>query len=118
MSFLDRAKYLLGTSEYSGKVQIPGVDIASKIVTQIRESTGGNLTTNPTTQLEWFLEDVDIASEIADLGDMVRAAQLCRAMRRDPVISGLLATKSKNWLLERTTKSNNYLLTRKLLPAA
>lgn len=94
MSFIDRARYLLGTSVYSGKVSYPGPDLVSELVTTIREAMGGNLVTNPRTQLEWFLEDVDIASEIADLGDMVRAAQLCRAMRRDPVISGLLTTKS------------------------
>jgi hypothetical protein len=63
-------------------------------VVAIREALGGNLHSNPRTRLEWFLEDVDIASEVADMGDMVMAAQLCRAMRRDPVISGLLATKS------------------------
>jgi hypothetical protein len=94
MGFLDRAAALLSRSVFEGKQTLPGWAIDSPIVTSIREALGGNLTPPPRTRLEWFLEEVDIASEAADMGDMSQAAQLCRAMRRDPVISGLLATKS------------------------
>ena len=73
---------------------MPGFALDSQLVRLIREAQGGNLTPPPATRLEWFLEDVDIASRAADLGDLAMASQLCRAMRRDPVISGLLTTKS------------------------
>jgi hypothetical protein len=55
---------------------------------------GGNLQTLSATRLEWMLEDVDNASQAADWGDLEPAAQLCRAMRRDPIISGLQTTKN------------------------
>jgi hypothetical protein len=94
VSFLDRAAALLSRSIYDGIAKVPGVSVDSRLVTSIREALGGNLTPLPTTKLEWFLEEVDQASRLADLGDLSMAAKLCRAMRRDPVISGLLATKS------------------------
>lgn len=94
MSFLLDAAGLLARSVFEGKNPLPGFKIDSEIVTTIREALGGNLTPPPATKLEWFLEEVDAASRLADLGDLTLAAQLCRAMRRDPVISGLLATKS------------------------
>jgi hypothetical protein len=94
LSLLQRATSLIGKSVYEGFVKAPGFSLDSDMVTLIRQMLGGNLQTLSTTRLEWFLEDVDIASQAADLGDLEMAAHLTRAMRRDPVISGLLATKS------------------------
>ena len=55
---------------------------------------GGNLLPPPITRLEWFLAEVDEASKQADMGDLANAARLKRAMMRDPVIAGLMATKT------------------------
>lgn len=84
----------MSVSAFSGRNPIPGVKIDSKLVETLREAWGGNLVSPPITKLEWFLEEVDEASKLADSGDLTRAAQLKRAMVRDPIISGLLATKS------------------------
>jgi hypothetical protein len=90
----DRVRSLLGVSEYEGRNRVPGPSIDSPLVEAIRSALGGHLTPPPTTKLEWFLEEVDYASLDADQGDFTKAAQLVRAFKRDPVIRGLLATKS------------------------
>ena len=94
MPILQRAAALLSTSIFAGRITPPGIAVDATLVDQIRESLGGNLVPPPVTKLEWFLEEVDQASQIADMGDLAPAAKLTRAARRDPIISGLLATKS------------------------
>ena len=94
MKFLDRARGLIGRSAFAGKTTPIGVNIDDAFVVKMREMLGGNLSVQPTTQLEWTLGEVDIASQSADLGDLSYAARLCRAVRRDSVVAGLQTTKS------------------------
>ena len=91
MAFKDLVSALLGVSAYTkGRGYGPDLDDAS--VKQIRESLGGSLAMQPTTQIRWYLADLEAAQYQADAGDLMTAAQLCRAMRRDGTISGLMGT--------------------------
>jgi len=93
--FLARAGELLGFSKFWRKNgPLPGLPLDSGIVDAVRMALGGQLQRPPITQTEWLLEDVDIATRMADIGDMQRAAGLARAMKRDLLIHGLLRTKS------------------------
>lgn len=83
---------LLGVSAYSDKQKPWGLDLNDKTVEQIREAFGGNLTPMPTTQTRWYLSDLEEAATLADSGDLQLAARLCRAMRRDGQIQGLMRT--------------------------
>lgn len=47
-----------------------------------------------TSKTRWFLADLEGAIRFADGGDMSRAAQLYKALRRDGVIHGLLSTRT------------------------
>lgn len=84
----------MGSSKYAGQDLVPGVKVTDSLVEAIREVWGGNLQPLPQTKLEWFQEEVDAASKLADEGDLSQAARLKRACVRDPIINGLLATKS------------------------
>jgi len=82
---------LLGLSAYStGKGFGPSLD--SPQVVKVREALGGNLSPWPTTKIRWYLADLETAQHNADAGNFRLAAQICRAMRRDGTISGLLET--------------------------
>jgi hypothetical protein len=82
---------LLGLSAYS-KGRGFGPDLDSPQVVTVRESQGGNLAPWPTTKIRWYLADLETAQHNADAGNFRLAAQICRAMRRDGTISGLLET--------------------------
>lgn len=47
----------------------------------------------PITRTEWFQQDITTALIMADNGDLSLAGQLCRALRRDGVLSGLLSAR-------------------------
>lgn len=94
MSFLDRARGLLGRSIFAGKTPAIGNALDSAFIARAREMLGGQLAIQPRTQLEWTLGEVDLASQAADMGDLSYAARLCRAVRRDSVVAGLQTTKS------------------------
>lgn len=94
MGLRDRVAQLMSVNAFSQRGNSYGVKIDSAIVEKLREAFGGNLTSIPVTKLEWFLQEVDEASKLADMGELAKASQLIRAMKRDPVISGLLSTKS------------------------
>jgi hypothetical protein len=94
MGLADRVAQLISVSAFANKGPQIGNKIDSEFVDRMREAFGGNLTSIPQTKLEWFLQEVDEASKLADMGDLKRASQLVRSMKRDPIISGLLATKS------------------------
>jgi hypothetical protein len=55
---------------------------------------GGTIQPIPDTQLRWYLADLEVAQAEADAGNLTRAAQLYRAMRRDGVLMGLMATRT------------------------
>lgn len=82
---------LLGVSAYAPRKGY-GPDIEDAQVERIRETVGGNLALQPTTQIRWYLADLESAQFHADAGDLMPAAQLWRAMRRDAVITGLMGT--------------------------
>jgi hypothetical protein len=82
---------LLGVSAYT-PARGYGPDLDDPAVERIRENMGGNLALQPTTFLRWYLADLESAQYQADAGNLMPAAQLCRAMRRDGVIAGLMGT--------------------------
>lgn len=82
---------LLGVSAYT-PAKGYGPELDDPGVERIRETLGGNLALQPTTFLRWYLADLESAQYQADAGNLMPAAQLCRAMRRDGVISGLMGT--------------------------
>lgn len=71
-----------------------GPKIDSRQVDDIRRRLGGQIQPLPTTKLKWYLEDLDRAQAEADAGHMRTIARLCRAMRRDGTIAGLLGART------------------------
>ncbi len=102
MGLKDRAKQtlaaaaavLLGVSAYQKPVQGYGLDLNDPNVIAIREAQGGQIQQQPTTRLRWYLADLERAQFDADTGYISSAAQLCRAMRRDGVLAGLLGART------------------------
>jgi hypothetical protein len=82
---------LLGVSGYARRKGY-GPELEDRVVERVRESLGGNLALQPTTQIRWYLADLEEAQYQADAGDLMPAAQLWRAMRRDGVITGLMGS--------------------------
>ena len=82
---------LLGISAYQPPKGY-GPELDDPAIERIRESLGGNLALQPTTRLRWYLADLETAQAQADTGNLMIAAQLCRSMRRDGVIAGLMGT--------------------------
>lgn len=72
--------------------QLPGLD--SESVDRQRDIYGGQLTLQPATRVRWYLKDLEVAETNADAGDMRMAGELCRTMRRDGVIAGVMGTRS------------------------
>lgn len=87
----DAIDALLGVSTYTPQKGY-GLELDDPVVERIRESQGGNLAAQPTTQIRWYLADLDSAQHLADAGDLSSAARLCRAMRRDGTIAGLMGS--------------------------
>lgn len=61
---------------------------------EIRRRFGGQLAPPPITQTRWLQSDLELAQQEADVGDISRAARLCRWIRRDGVLSGVLSTRT------------------------
>lgn len=55
---------------------------------------GGHLSPPPQSITRWYLADLERAIHEADQGDLQRAAQLCRSLRRDGVLQGVLSTRT------------------------
>lgn len=74
--------------DYTGPRALPtGTDYASGIERQ---------TTAPSPSItRWHLADLEGAIHAADSGNMRLAGQLCRALRRDGTISGVLSTRTE-----------------------
>lgn len=89
-----RLAALLGLSAYSEPVPDGALTLESPSVKRARRAYGGNLERPPTTRLRWYMADLEAAMYAADGGSLVLAAQLARAMRRDGVLAGVLATRT------------------------
>ena len=63
-------------------------------IEEARRRLGGQLSLQPITRTRWYIEHVENAEWAADAGDMLEAGRLCRAMDRDGVLAGLLATRA------------------------
>lgn len=83
---------LLGVSVYQPDPQGVGLDEASQA--RLREAQGGAIMPMPTTQSEWFMGDLPACQSMADGGNLQKVGRLCRSMKRDGVISGLLKTRT------------------------
>jgi Protein of unknown function (DUF935) len=55
---------------------------------------GGHLSPPPQSVTRWYLADLERAIHEADQGDLQRAALLCRSLRRDGVLLGVLSTRT------------------------
>lgn len=91
-----RIDSLLGVSAYEPPVDqyYRGPRIDSPSIEEARRAMGGIIQPIPSTQLRWYLADLEYAQAEADSGNLARAAQLYRAMRRDGVLMGLLNTST------------------------
>lgn len=85
-------KALLSISSYSEQ-QTPSGPHA-ETVERIRESLGGNIIPLPQTQTRWYLSQLEEIIHTADVGDMGGVGRLCRSLRRDGFLSGLLSTRT------------------------
>ncbi len=89
MGIRERVAALLGvTTPRAGY----GPELDSAAVNRIRSMLGNNLAPMPTTQIRWYLSDLETAAHNADAGDMTMVCRLWRAMRRDGNIQGLYST--------------------------
>ncbi len=87
----------MGVSTYQPAAPMAGVTDAQ--IETIRENlNGGNIQPLPNTKLRWYLEDLETAQRDADQGFMKPVGQLCRAMRRDGFLQGLIASRTKGLL--------------------
>lgn len=55
---------------------------------------GGRLAPVPQSITRWHMADLEAAIHAADTGELRRPAQLCRALRRDGILSGVLSTRT------------------------
>lgn len=92
MSLIGRLAHLLGISAFPKETPSTGPSEAS--VATIRRSMGGQLTRIPRSQSRWYQDQVEAAEREADNGNLERMGTLCRAVRSDGKIAGVLATRT------------------------
>lgn len=93
MALKDVVAALLGISTYDNPAKsVTGPTDAQ--IDKVRQQLGGQLSPLPQTKTRWYLADLESAMHLADYGDLSAAARLCRSMRRDGVLAGLLSTTS------------------------
>lgn len=88
---------LLGRSAYQkpiGEVGTPYNDLDSPAVVRMREAMGGQIQPAVSSQVRWYLADLEHAEYVADGGVMSNAARLMRAARRDGVLAGVMSTRT------------------------
>jgi phage gp29-like protein len=91
VSFLARVAVLLGFSAYA---KAPALTAGAPNEKALRKAMGGQLTRIPTSQSRWYQDQVEAAERAADHGDLERMGRLCRAVRSDGKISGVLSTRT------------------------
>lgn len=86
---------LLGISAYAPPQDAALLGAPSEThVRRIRRMLGGQIVPLPVTQTRWYFSDLESAQHQADKGDLSSAARLCRAIRRDGIIAGVLSTRA------------------------
>ncbi len=85
----DTLAALLGVSTYE---KPPTTQVDWKRVADYRANHGGTIVRPTVTQTRWYIEDLEDAVRMADSGSLQSPARLWKAMRRDPVIWGLMST--------------------------
>ncbi len=93
MGMRDWLAALLGVSAYAAPVN-DATSLDAKNVRQLRKALGGQLSPLPQTKTRWYLADLEYAQRLADTGDLSEAARLCRSMKRDGIIAGVLGTRA------------------------
>lgn len=88
----DRLRALLAVSTYDQHTPATGIDPETEA--EVRSSLGGQISPIPFTRPRWYLADIESAMSAADAGDMQLVGELCRAMRRDGMVAGLLSTRT------------------------
>lgn len=96
MKLRDRIAGLLGISAHQGVPPKNGPAIDDPHVERLRSMFGGQITPLLTSQTRWYLADLETAIHAADVGDLQQVGRLWRAMRRDGVLSGILATCTRS----------------------
>lgn len=94
MAWKDVIGALLGISAYQPPPPNGAAGLDSERVEDMRRRLGGQLQPLPNTRTRWYLADLEDAQHKADEGDISSAARLYRAMRRDGMLAGLLATRT------------------------
>src|ERR1700690_3308943 len=92
--WLDKVLSIFGKSVYEPSRPLSPMRLDSKETEASRRAIGGGLQPIPNTQLRWYLAGLEYAQAEADVGNLALASQLYRAMRRDGVLQGLLATRT------------------------
>jgi hypothetical protein len=90
----DRIKSMMGFTIYQAMGPGPGLAIDDPSVEMIRRAVGGEVQPIPITQTRWYLRDLENATAEADSGNLWRAGQLYRSVRRDGVLRGLIAAST------------------------
>lgn len=93
-TWVDRVLSMFGKSVYEPRAPLSPMRLDSKETEGARRAIGGGLQPIPNTQLRWYLSDLEYAQAEADVGNLALPGQLYRAMRRDGVLQGLLATRT------------------------
>lgn len=84
---------LLSVSAYDQNIPASGPDPDEQ--DEIRKRQGGNITPMPYSRPRWYLANIESAMAGGDVGDLQMIGELCRALRRDGMIGGLLSTRTE-----------------------
>ncbi|MDX6479498.1 MAG: hypothetical protein QOG85_8 [Gaiellaceae bacterium] len=95
MKLRERVAALLGVSAYTAPERA-GASMSEAAIEKIRSLFGGQLTPLHSSQLRWFLADLETAIYLADRGDLSAAARLWRAMKIDGSLVGVLKTRTQS----------------------
>lgn len=94
MSLRTALAAMLGFSALTPEPAAGSLALDSSLVKNARKMVGGAMQGLPQTKLRWYLHDLESAMVAADTGDLELAAMLARAMRRDAILAGILATRT------------------------
>ncbi|AKV03184.1 hypothetical protein AKJ09_09847 [Labilithrix luteola] len=95
MSLRTRLAALLGISTFTAAVGASSLpSLGDPEIDARREQYGGQIAQLPTTQTRWNLSDLEHAERMADTGDLSKAAQLMRTVRKDGTVAGVLEARA------------------------